>query len=202
MKNEDVTLEELTGCSSGQRTRLGSPLYSQGVAGLSSPHAAHSRADVDRLTVADLAMANVVASGHAQTSNRSTMESGINRVRAVHVYKLLLRGLASLTGHDDRRRLHRRMPFCAPIPASADGKGRRRRAINATSSPKGNSRGAALRNLLMFLRYGPTRARSSCFDAFLSAFSKLDNVTPSNRMPLAGGNTVRTRPTLTLCKVS
>ena len=52
-------------------------------------------------------------------------------------YKLPLRGLASLTGHDDR--LHRRMPFCAPTPAPADGKGRRRQAINPTSIPKGNS---------------------------------------------------------------
>ena len=48
----------------------------------------------------------------------------------------------------------------------------------------------------------PTRPRSSCFDALLSAFSKLDNVTPSSRMPLAGGNTVRTRSMLTLRKVS
>src|SRR4029450_2601602 len=33
----------------------------------------------------------------------------------------------------------------------------------------------------------PTRPRSSCFDALLSALSKLDKVTPSSRMPLAGG---------------
>src|SRR5262249_28731629 len=46
----------------------------------------------------------------------------------------------------------------------------------------------------------PARPRPSCFDALLSAFSKLDNVTPSSRMPLAGGNTVRTRSMLTLRK--
>ena len=52
------------------------------------------------------------------------------------------------------------------------------------------------------IRYGPTRPRPSCSDALLSALSNLDSVTPSNRMPLVGGNTVRTRPMLTLRKLS
>src|SRR5262249_55890605 len=38
-------------------------------------------------TFADLAIATVVASGQAQTSNRSTIESGINRVRAVYIWR-------------------------------------------------------------------------------------------------------------------